>query len=98
MPRRRNGGSVWAAIRQHPRAFGEIIGLRLVELLTMSIVTTFAVAYGVTHLGMPRERINVALIVGGLGIGSIPTSAYLSDRIGWRKNDVIGSLVAAAFA
>lgn len=92
-------GSVGAAIRRHPRAFAEIIGLRLVELLTMYIVTTFAVAYGVTHLGMPRERmVNVALIVGVLGMGSIPIFAYVSDRIGWRRIYVIGSLVAAAFA
>lgn len=92
-------GSVWAAVRQNPRAFLEIIGLRLVELLTMYIVTTFAVAYADTHLGMPRERmVNVAAIVGALGIVSIPVFAYLSDRTGWRRIYVIGSLVAAACA
>lgn len=91
--------SAWDAIRQNPRAFLEIIGLRLVELLTMYIVTTFAVAYADTHLGMPREELmNVAAIVGALGIVSIPLFAWISDRTGWRRNYVIGSLVAAACA
>lgn len=92
-------GSVWVAIRRNPRVFLEIIGLRLVELLTMYIVTTFAVAYGVSHLGMPRERmVTVATIVGALGIVSIPVFALLSDRIGWRRIYVVGSLVGAAAA
>ncbi|HEY0185942.1 MAG TPA: shikimate transporter [Cellulomonas sp.] len=91
--------SVWSAIRQNPRAFLEIIGLRLVELLTMYIVTTFAVAYADSHLDMPREQmVNVAAIVGALGIVSIPVFAYVSDRKGWRRNYVVGSLVAALCA
>lgn len=91
--------SAWDAIRQNPRAFLEIIGLRLVELLTMYIVTTFAVAYADTHLDMPREELmNVAAIVGALGIVSIPLFAWISDRTGWRRNYVVGSLVAAACA
>lgn len=91
--------SAWAAIRRRPGAFLEIIGLRLVELLTMYIVTTFAVAYADTHLDMPREQmVNVAAVVGALGIVSIPLFAHLSDRIGWRRIYVTGALVAAACA
>lgn len=91
--------SAWSAIRQRPGVFLEIIGLRLVELLTMYIVTTFAVAYADTHLGMAREQmVNVAAVVGALGIVSIPLFAHLSDRTGWRRVYVIGSLVAAAGA
>ncbi|MEV7972522.1 shikimate transporter [Cellulomonas sp. NPDC089187] len=98
-PTEQRRGSVMTAIRQSPRAFLEIIGLRLVELLTMYIVTTFAVAYGVSHMGMPRERmVNVALIVGALGLISIPAFAYLSDRFGWRRIYVVGSLIGAAAA
>jgi MHS family shikimate/dehydroshikimate transporter-like MFS transporter len=92
-------GSAWAAIRRHPRTFLEIIGLRLVELLTMYIVTTFAVAYADSHLGMAREQmVNVAAVVGALGVVSIPLFAHLSDRLGWRRIYVVGSLVAAACA
>lgn len=98
-PADRKRGSVLAAIRQSPVAFLEIIGLRLVELLTMYIVTTFAVAYGVSHLGMSRERmVDVALIVGALGLISIPAFAYLSDRYGWRRIYVVGALIGAAAA
>lgn len=92
-------GSAWEAIRSNPKAFLEIIGLRLVELFTMYIVTTFALAYGVEYLGVSRERmVSLSLIVGALGLISIPTFAYLSDRLGWRRIYVIGSLVGAAFA
>lgn len=95
----RKRGSVLAAIRQSPGAFLEIIGLRLVELLTMYIVTTFAVAYGVSHLGLSRAHmVDVALIVGALGLISIPTFAYLSDRFGWRRIYVTGALIGAAAA
>lgn len=91
--------SAWAAIRQRPAVFLEIIGLRLVELLTMYLVTTFAVAYADTHLDMPREQmVNVAAVVGALGIVSIPLFAHLSDRVGWRRIYVTGALVAAACA
>lgn len=93
------GLPIVAAIRKHPRAFFEIIGLRCVELFSMYIVTTFAVSYASGVLGLERSfMIDIALLVGVLGIFFIPFFAYLSDRIGRRRVYVAASLVAAASA
>jgi MHS family shikimate/dehydroshikimate transporter-like MFS transporter len=43
------------ALVRHPGAFLKIIALRLCELLTMYIVTAFALNYSTQNLGLPRE-------------------------------------------
>ncbi len=56
-----------------------IIALRLCELLTMYIVTAFALNYSTQNLGLPRELfLNIGLLVGGLSCLTIPCFA------GWR--------------
>jgi len=81
------------ALRNHPGAFLQIIGLRFVELFSGYIVTTFALGFG-TQQGFSREfLLNVGLLVGALGIVTIPTFAFLSDRFGRRRIYVIGSVV-----
>lgn len=55
------------ALIRHPGAFLKIIALRLCELLTMYIVTAFALNYSTQNLGLPRELfLNIGLLVGGL--------------------------------
>jgi MFS transporter, MHS family, shikimate and dehydroshikimate transport protein len=90
------------AIKENPKAFFQIIGLRLIELFTMYIVTTFALSYSVNTLGMDNSfMLNIGLIVGAIGMISIPTFAYLSDRFGRRKiylaASVIGVLSSVPF-
>lgn len=46
---------VMEALVQHHGAFLKIIALRLCELLTMYIVTAFALNYSTQNLGLPRE-------------------------------------------
>ncbi|VDR26046.1 Inner membrane metabolite transport protein yhjE [Raoultella terrigena] len=54
------------ALFRHPGAFLLIIALRLCELLTMYIVTAFALNYSTQNLGLPRELfLNIGLLVGG---------------------------------
>ena len=43
------------ALLRHPGAFLKIIALRLCELLTMYIVTAFALNYSTQNMGLPRE-------------------------------------------
>lgn len=43
------------ALIRHPGAFLKIIGLRLCELLTMYIVTAFALNYSTQNLGLPAS-------------------------------------------
>lgn len=64
---------VMEALLRHPSAFLKIIALRLCELLTMYIVTAFALNYSTQNLGLPRELfLNIGLLVGGVSCLTIP--------------------------
>jgi MFS transporter, MHS family, shikimate and dehydroshikimate transport protein len=91
-----------AAFQENPKAFLQIFGLRLVELFTSYIVTTFALSYSTNTLHMDKGfMLEIGLIVGVVGIFTIPTFAILSDRFGRRKiyilSGLIGALSAAPF-
>ncbi len=87
------------ALRSHPGAFGRIFGLRLVELVSGYIVITFAVSYASDEHGFSKDfMLNVGLLVGALGIVSIPTFAWLSDRFGRRRIYLTGSVVGVLAA
>ncbi|ENK6562823.1 serine transporter, partial [Shigella flexneri] len=64
------------ALLRHPGAFLKIIALRLCELLTMYIVTAFALNYSTQNMGLPRELfLNIGLLLGGLSCLTIPCFA-----------------------
>ncbi|WP_416062634.1 shikimate transporter [Rhodococcus indonesiensis] len=87
------------ALTKHPKAFLQIIGLRFVELFSMYIVTTFALSYSTNELGMERSfMLNVGLLVGALGMVTIPAFAWLSDRYGRRRVYMLGSALGAVCA
>lgn len=87
------------ALRRHPKAFLLIIALRLGELLTMYIVTAFALNYSTTYLGMSREFfLNIGLLVGGISCIAIPCFARLADNFGRRRIYVTGALFGALSA
>ena len=87
------------AITEHPGSFLKIIALRMAELFTMYIVTTFALSYTVNELGYERQfMLNVALLVGGIGILSIPAYAAIADRFGRKPIFVTGAVVGALAA
>lgn len=70
---------IFEALRKHPKAFLLIIALRLGELLTMYIVTTFALNYSTAHLGLSRYMfLNIGLLVGAISCFSIPAFAWLT--------------------
>ncbi|HBT7019011.1 TPA: shikimate transporter [Klebsiella pneumoniae] len=82
------------ALLRHPGAFLMIIALRLCELLTMYIVTAFALNYSTQNLGLPRELfLNIGLLVGGLSCLTIPCFAWLADRFGRRRIYITGALI-----
>jgi len=87
------------ALIRHPGAFLKIVGLRLCELLTMYIVTAFALNYSTQNLGLPRELfLNIGLLVGGLSCLTIPCFAWLADRFGRRRIYITGALVGTLSA
>ncbi|SFS99359.1 MFS transporter, MHS family, shikimate and dehydroshikimate transport protein [Saccharopolyspora flava] len=84
------------ALKRHPAAFFQIIGLRLGELLTMYIVTTFALAYATKQYGFDSGfMLTVALLVGGIGIVTIPLFAWISDRYGHKPVFITGAVIGA---
>ncbi len=87
------------AISQHPKAFFYIISLRLTELLTMYLVTNFALNYSTAQLGMDKQFfLNITLMVGAISCFSIPLFAWLADRFDHRKMCVLGGLIGALSA
>lgn len=87
------------ALQRHPRAFLQIIALRLAELFTMYIVTTFALSYSTSHLGLSRELfLNIGLLVGAISCVSIPLFAILADRFGRRRIYMTGAAIGVASA
>ena len=87
------------ALFRHPGAFLLIIALRLCELLTMYIVTAFALNYSTQNLGLPRELfLNIGLLVGGISCLTIPCFAWLADRFGRRRIYITGALIGTLSA
>ena len=87
------------AISQHPKAFVYIIALRFAELLTMYLVTNFALNYSTQNLGMDKQFfLNITLMVGAISCLSIPFFAWIADRFDHRKMCMLGGLIGALSA
>ncbi len=87
-PQKKKRLPVVEALLRHPGAFLLIIALRLCELLTMYIVTAFALNYSTQNLGLPRELfLNIGLLVGGLSCLTIPL-LRLAGRPLWPSADL----------
>jgi MFS transporter, MHS family, shikimate and dehydroshikimate transport protein len=82
------------ALIHHPKGFLLIIALRLAELFTMYVVTTFALSYSTANLGMSRQLfLNIGLLVGTISCVTIPTFAFVADRFGRRRVYITGAII-----
>lgn len=98
-PEKKRRLPVIEALLRHPRAFLFIVALRLCELLTMYIVTTFALNYSTQNLNLPRELfLNIGLLVGGISCLTIPCFAWLADRFGRHRIYITGALLGTLCA
>lgn len=87
------------AIKNSPKGFFFIIALRLAELLTMYLVTTFALNYSTQNLHMSSQIfLNISLMVGAISCFSIPFFALIADRFGRRRMCIFGGLIGALAA
>ncbi|SMB87617.1 MFS transporter, MHS family, shikimate and dehydroshikimate transport protein [Pasteurella testudinis DSM 23072] len=87
------------AVTRHPKAFLYIIALRFAELLTMYLVTNFALNYSTVHLGMSSSVfLNIGLLVGAVSCVSIPLFAKIADHYGYRRMCVGGGIIGALSA
>ncbi|OEV28702.1 shikimate transporter [Streptomyces nanshensis] len=93
-PQKRTRLPVVKALRKQPAAFFQIIGMRLGELVSMYVVTTFALSYATDKHGFDSGfMLNIGLLVGGIGIVTIPAFAWLSDRYGRKPVFMTGALI-----
>ena len=87
------------AIKENPKGFFYIIALRLAELLTMYIVTTFALNYSTQNLHMSSQVfLHISLIVGAISCISIPCFAHLADKFGRKRMCIFGGIIGALAA
>lgn len=87
------------AIQHNPKGFFYIIALRLAELLSMYLVTTFALNYSTEKLHMSSQLfLNISLMVGAISCFSIPFFAMIADRFGHRRMCIMGGLIGAVAA
>ncbi|WP_294904771.1 shikimate transporter [Tatumella sp. UBA2305] len=99
IPEQHSGLPVLQALIKHPGAFLQIIALRLCELLTMYIVTTFALNYSTQNLGLSRDLfLNIGLLVGAISCVTIPCFAWLADNYGRRRIYITGALIGTLSA
>ncbi|MRW94628.1 shikimate transporter [Duganella sp. FT80W] len=90
---------VLTALTKHPKSFLLIIALRMAEMFTMYIVTTFALSYSTKNLGMSRDLfLNIGLLVGAISCLTIPLFALMADRIGQKRVYVGGALIGVLAA
>lgn len=90
---------ILTAIQENPKGFFYIIALRLAELLTMYIVTTFALNYSTQNLNMSSQIfLNISLIVGAISCFSIPFFAHLADKFGRKRMCIMGGIIGALSA
>lgn len=87
------------ALKRHPGAFLRIIGLRMAELLTMYLVTTFALNYSVDRLGFDRGLfLDIGMAVGAISCVTIPLFALIADRIGRTRVYTVGAALGIVCA
>ena len=87
------------AIRTRPRALAIGAGLRMAENICYYIITVFSITYVTEVVGLSRQiALNAVLIASAIHFLTIPTFAWLSDRIGRRPVYAAGALGTGVWA
>jgi len=85
--------------REHPKEIARGIGMRFSENLTFYMLIVFALSYGEDELGISRNTLLTAIMVGAAGsFVAVPFFGALSDRVGRRPVylwGAVGSVVLA---
>jgi MHS family shikimate/dehydroshikimate transporter-like MFS transporter len=96
---RRAKAPLLEALTKDPVAFFQIIGIRVVELFTMFVVTTFGLSYSRNVLKWDSSTfLQISLAIGAVSLITIPLFAHWSDRIGRRPVYMAGALIGGAAA
>jgi MHS family shikimate/dehydroshikimate transporter-like MFS transporter len=87
------------AIRENPKAFLIIIGMRLSELVGFYTVTVFALNFATKQLGVDTSTMLIGnMIAAAVSVYTIPLFAALSDSIGHRKVYLFGAIMGVGLA
>jgi len=86
-------------LKTHPKQVLLAMGVRMAENGGFYVYTVFLLVYGTQKVGLPRETILNAVLVGAACLlPALPAAGALSDRIGRRPVYLFGACVTAAFA
>jgi MFS family permease len=84
--------------KKHPRNIVLSTLLRISEVVSLYVFTTFIFLYAIASLHMPRNFILTAVLVASFtSLITIPISGHISDRIGRKKTYVMGVVFAGLF-
>lgn len=90
---------LWSALRENPKSFLIVIGMRLGENVANYMVLTFAIAYATSRAGVSKNVLLVALIItSAASLFTVPLIARYADRYGYYRVYVFGAAAGICLA
>ncbi|WP_395296462.1 MFS transporter [Kitasatospora hibisci] len=88
-----------AVFRHHWREVLVAVGARMAENISYYVMTTFVLAYAVTHVHLPKQTaLNAVLIASAVQFALIPVFGALSDRVGRKPVYLAGAVGVGIWA
>ncbi|MFJ3787179.1 MFS transporter [Kitasatospora sp. NPDC090091] len=88
-----------AVLRHHWREVLVAMGARMAENISYYVMTTFVLAYAVTHVHLPKQTaLNAVLIASAVQFALIPVFGALSDRVGRKPVYLVGAVGVGIWA
>lgn len=75
------------------------MGARMAENISYYVMTTFVLAYAVTHVHLPKQTaLNAVLVASAIQFALIPLFGALSDRVGRKPVYLVGAVGVGVWA
>ncbi|WP_371482048.1 MFS transporter [Kitasatospora sp. NBC_00315] len=88
-----------AVLRHHWREVLVAMGARMAENISYYVMTTFVLAYAVTHVHLPKQTaLNAVLVASAIQFALIPLFGALSDRVGRKPVYLVGAVGVGVWA
>ena len=90
---------LWSALRENPRSFLIVVGMRLGENVANYMVLTFAIAYATSSAGVDSDVLLLALIItSAVSLVTVPLIARFADAYGYYRVYVFGAAAGICLA